>query len=151
MNSCKISQAVCSKAMPNRLLKMNILLTSGFISLMMIAGIFHLGAAEAKQSGYNFANSSGLTTAGNVAGYETAEPTTVDQLIGQIIQIALSFLGAVFLIFAVYGGFTWMTAHGNETKVTKAKEIILSSLIGMVITLAAYGISIFVIDALWKY
>ena len=48
----------------------------------------------------------------------------------------------------VYGGFLWMTAHGNEEQVTKAKNLITAALIGLVIILSAYAISVFVISKL---
>ena len=45
----------------------------------------------------------------------------------------------------VYGGYLWMTARGNEEEVTKAKNLIKAAIIGLIIVLAAYAISIFVI------
>jgi len=39
----------------------------------------------------------------------------------------------------------WMTAHGEEAKIDKAKEIIKAAVIGIVIVLAAYSISAFII------
>lgn len=42
----------------------------------------------------------------------------------------------------------WMTAFGNDQKVEKSKEIIISAAIGLVIVLAAYAISRFVFGAL---
>lgn len=60
--------------------------------------------------------------------------------IGRIVGAALAFIGIVFFILIIYGGFTWMTARGNEEKVTKAKELIINASIGLVIVLAAYAI-----------
>jgi RsiW-degrading membrane proteinase PrsW (M82 family) len=54
----------------------------------------------------------------------------------------------VFLILIIYGGILWMTAAGNEEKVKKAKELITEALIGLVIVLAAYAISYFVLNQL---
>lgn len=64
--------------------------------------------------------------------------------IGRIIGAVLSLLGVIFLILMIYGGFIWMTARGNETKVTEAKDLITSALIGLIIVLAAYAITAFV-------
>ena len=48
----------------------------------------------------------------------------------------------------IYAGVLWMTAAGNEGQVTKAKNIIITSVIGTVIIAAAYAITNFVFDAL---
>ena len=80
------------------------------------------------------------------AGYETsAEPESV---ISMIIKIALSFLGVIFLVLMIYGGYLWMVARGNEEQVTKAKNLITAAIIGLVIVISAYAISWFVISKL---
>ncbi len=65
--------------------------------------------------------------------------------LGSFIQILLSFLGVVFLILIIYGGFLWMTARGNEQQVESAKKIITNSVIGTVIVMLAYAITWFVL------
>jgi hypothetical protein len=64
--------------------------------------------------------------------------------IGQIIGVLLSFVGTIFFILIIYGGFLWMTARGNEQDVTKAKDLITSAIIGLVIVLAAYVITTYI-------
>jgi len=82
----------------------------------------------------------------NIAGNSGA--ITPEQIISSAITTLLSLLGVVFVCLIVYGGFIWMIAGGDEQKVTKAKDIIRESLIGLVIVLGAYAISYFVIGAL---
>ena len=73
------------------------------------------------------------------AGYRTdAEPET---LVGEIIAVVLSFLGVVFLILMIYGGFLWMTAGGSEQQVEKAKKLITAAIIGLIVVVSAYAIS----------
>ncbi len=83
-------------------------------------------------------------------GYQKGTPTKLDLLIliGQIINTALSFVGLIFFILLVYGGFLWATAGGNEEKVTKAKRIIKNGAIGVIVALSAYAISYFIIAEL---
>ena len=50
----------------------------------------------------------------------------------------------IFLILTIYAGFLWMTARGNEEQVTKAKTILKTTLIGLVIVLASFGIAQFI-------
>ena len=86
-----------------------------------------------------------------VAGYpggKTAEPTRLPKMIGQIISIVLSFVGVIFMILLIYGGFLWMTAGGNEEHIKKAKGILKNATIGLIIALSAYGITYFIVQRL---
>ncbi|NCF74980.1 MAG: hypothetical protein GWO87_00620 [Xanthomonadaceae bacterium] len=65
--------------------------------------------------------------------------------LGEIIKIFLTFLAVVFLVLMIYGGFLWMTAEGNEQQVTKAKQTIINSTIGIIIVMLAYAITYFVV------
>jgi hypothetical protein len=101
---------------------------------------------------YSFFKDSGINdTAGN-AGFIGqplfGKPDSLNSGIGLIIGVLLSLLGVIFLGLTIYGGILWMTAGGKEEQVEKAKNIIANSLIGLVIVLAAYAISYFVINAL---
>ncbi|MBU0898153.1 MAG: hypothetical protein ABIJ83_02220 [Patescibacteria group bacterium] len=71
-------------------------------------------------------------------------PDNLPGAIGKMIGGVLSFLGVIFLILTIYGGFTWMLARGNEQKSEKAKKIIADSIIGLIIVLAAYAITVFI-------
>jgi hypothetical protein len=71
---------------------------------------------------------------------------SLGDVVSRIIKILLSFLGVIFFLLMVYAGFTWMMAAGNEEKVTKAKKIMASAVIGLAIVIAAYTITYFVID-----
>jgi hypothetical protein len=63
--------------------------------------------------------------------------------VGQIIGTVLGFVGAIFLILIIYAGITWMTSQGNEQQVTKAKNLLISAIIGIIIVFAAYAITSF--------
>ncbi|OGY43662.1 MAG: hypothetical protein A3B89_04470 [Candidatus Buchananbacteria bacterium RIFCSPHIGHO2_02_FULL_40_13] len=67
--------------------------------------------------------------------------------INSIIQLLLSFLGILAVIIILWGGFLWMTAAGDDSKVDKAKKLIISGIVGIVIILAAYIIANFAITA----
>ncbi len=66
------------------------------------------------------------------------------QMVGTVISAVLAVVGTIFLALTVYAGITWMTASGNEEKITKAVDILKASAIGLFITLAAYAITFFV-------
>jgi len=77
------------------------------------------------------------------AGYDPGQ-RTIDPIIGNIILIITSVLGVLFLALMIYGGFTWMTALGDEKKVTKAKDLLVAAIIGLIILVAAYMVTYFV-------
>ena len=61
-----------------------------------------------------------------------------------IIQYILGFLGVIFLILVISGGYQWMTSGGNEESIGKAKKRIINATIGLVIVLTAYAITSFI-------
>ena len=87
-----------------------------------------------------------VETARNKAGYKAATETTLAENVGSIIKVMLSLVGIIFTVLMVYAGYLWMTARGEASQVEKAQEIIKSSIIGIIITLAAYSISNFVVS-----
>ncbi len=102
--------------------------------------------APAKDS-YGFGSGSKLdTVAGN---FKPSTPQPLEQRVASIIAIALSFLGVIFLILMIWAGFGWMTAAGDEEKITKSKETIRSAIIGLIIVIAAYALSVFIIERIW--
>ncbi len=70
--------------------------------------------------------------------------TEVSTVIANVISTALTLIGLIFFILMVYGGFLWMTAHGDSGQVDKAKDTITTAIIGIIIVLASYSLTIFV-------
>lgn len=68
--------------------------------------------------------------------------------IGNLIRVALGFLGVIAVCIVLYGGFKWMTAGGNDEKVGEAKRLMISGLIGLAIIMSAYAIASFVISSI---
>lgn len=73
---------------------------------------------------------------------------SLESTIGSIINIAFSVVGIILIVLMVYAGFLWMTAGGKEDQIKTATAIIKNSIIGLIITLLAYGIAQFVLSAL---
>ncbi|MFH1187261.1 MAG: hypothetical protein V1688_00175 [bacterium] len=92
----------------------------------------------------------GLNPLATAIGFQTGVNITVAQMTGQIIGVVLSLLGIIFLILIIYGGFIWMTARGDDQKVTSAKDIIINAAIGAIIVFSAYAISSYIIEILSK-
>ena len=82
------------------------------------------------------------TGQGNTAGAyaKQSESTKLTTIISTVINTILSFLGAIFMVLMIYGGFAWMTAGGDEEKVKKAQATIQRAIIGLVVVVSAYAI-----------
>ena len=68
--------------------------------------------------------------------------------IATIIRTALGLLGIVAVVIIIMGGFTWMTAGGNDEKVEEAKKRLIQGVIGLAIVLASYALASYVISQL---
>jgi hypothetical protein len=73
---------------------------------------------------------------------------TVPIVIGRVIDAVLGLVGSLALIMFIYGGLIWMTATGNEQKVTKGKNTVLWAALGLVVVFSAYALVKFLFSAL---
>lgn len=73
---------------------------------------------------------------------------SVPTLIGRIIDAILGIVGSLALVMFIYGGFTWMTASGNEQSVTKGKNILMWAAVGLAVIFLSYALVKFVIKAI---
>lgn len=85
-----------------------------------------------------------LKNVGKQAGFEQAKG--LPETVGGIIRTFLTILGVIFMIYIVHAGYLWMIARGEEEKIIKAKAIIRGSIVGLLIILAAYAITAFVVN-----
>ena len=93
----------------------------------------------------NPAGSTGLNdTAKKGFGENITNTGNLSETIGKIVGAALSFLGVAFFILMIYGGYMWMFSMGNEQTATKAKDILIAAVVGLVIVLLAYVLTVFI-------
>lgn len=120
------------------------LLSFAIISLLILP-LFTL-KVQAQDS---FENRVGITAVENTLGSTLGERNTDPRVvIGNIIDIALGFLGLIAVVIVLFGGFKWMTAAGNEDKVEEAKKILSAGVIGLVIVLTAWALTSYVITTI---
>lgn len=70
--------------------------------------------------------------------------TIVLDVLGWILGI----LALVAVVLFVVGGVKWMTAQGSKDKVADAQKIIIATIIGMGIIMAAWGIAKYAVGTL---
>jgi hypothetical protein len=89
-----------------------------------------------------------LNSLGNFQAESGLPQADLYQTVGRIINILLGLIGLILVVLIVYAGFLWMTSQGDSKKVDTAKGIITNAIIGLLVTLLAYGIAQFVLVAL---
>lgn len=98
-----------------------------------------------------------------VSAYQAYAQVTIDVGIGStfglgsadlkatvinIVNYVLGALGLIAVIVILYGGFLWLVSRGNAQQVEKAKRVLRSAVIGLVIVLLAWAIVQFVVGAI---
>ncbi len=77
-------------------------------------------------------------------GGNSAGPEAIGNLIGSIVGVLLifSFVGAFF--YMLLGGFDWITAGGDKTKLQGARDKITNALIGLIVVAASWAVMMLV-------
>lgn len=63
-----------------------------------------------------------------------------NELVINILNLFFGILAGIAFISILYGGFKYIISQGESDKIGKAKDIIMYSLIGLAISLSAFGI-----------
>jgi len=117
--------------------------TKFFIVVIAITIVFSCPAIFKIDGGVALALDTGLDKTATAAQLPTN--TSIAGIIGQIIYAILGFLGVIFIILLIYGGFIRMTAQGAPDKIKTSTGIITSAIVGIIIILASYTITAFVL------
>ncbi|MBI4437798.1 hypothetical protein HY631_02500 [Candidatus Uhrbacteria bacterium] len=115
------------------------------LALFLLAGFASLGLAQESSSSATATISQGLE---NTASGTYSSSLTLTAFIGNLIQALLTATGIVFLVITVLGGISYMIANGDDTKIKKAKGMIVNALVGLVIIVGAYALTSYVVSAL---
>ena len=89
----------------------------------------------------------GLSSTANTAGFGTTA-TPITTLIGNLINAVLGLIGIVMVCLTVYAGILYLASQGETKAVQKAKDILKTTISGIIIIIAAYAASRFIMDAL---
>ncbi|MBL8029732.1 MAG: hypothetical protein JNN11_00600 [Candidatus Doudnabacteria bacterium] len=115
-----------------------------FFPLLLLAGIFSSRVALAqsateKQRCDKFATYFKL---GNNTSLVEGLPQfcSVSQFVAWLLDKLFFFAGTVTVVFIVFGGFSYITAAGNEEQSEQAKKILINSVIGLIVIIMAGAI-----------
>ncbi len=75
--------------------------------------------------------------------------TSADTVISNVITFLFVLAAVLAVIFLIWGGIKYITASGDKTKVTAARQTIVGAIIGIVIAFSALFIINFVITFLF--
>ena len=85
-----------------------------------------------------------ITPTGEKAYAVEGEPKDIRVIVAGLIEIVLGLIGTIFVILIVAAGFKWMTAQGDSKKIQQAVGTIQMASIGLLIVLAALGLTVFI-------
>lgn len=111
-------------------------LKRSLLTISASAGLFALGAARV------------LAAAGSPGGGSNSLQNPLNSSISSIPDLLLAILNIIVIImipivifFIVYSGFLFVTAQGNDSKLTEAKRSLLYAIIGGVLIIGAEAIT----------
>ena len=110
----------------------------GLLSLVVLPSVVFAQGIDPISNSFGYAQGIG----GGAFGTNDLRDTIVS-----LINVLLGFLGIIAVIIILWGGFQWMTAAGNEEKVSSARTTIIAGVIGLAIIIASFAISRFVIQS----
>lgn len=90
----------------------------------------------------------GVGEVGAVYGQDKNNTQDLRITIVKIINTSMLVLGILFFALFLMSGFQWMTAGGNDDAVKKAKARITNAVIGLVIALVSWSVTLFIMRRL---
>ena len=118
------------------------------ISLFAFGILLSAAPLAAKGATLGDSMTSEMKTFGDTAYGAEATKKSLTVIVGGVINALLGLFGIILTVLMLYSGYMWMTAAGDEGKVTKAKDTIKNSAIGLAIIVASYAIANFIIGML---
>jgi cytochrome bd-type quinol oxidase subunit 2 len=80
--------------------------------------------------------------------YQQTDKYEISRFVGTMISSFLELLGIIFIVLIIFAGYSWMTAAGDEQKLTRAQNTIRRAIIGLLIVIGSYASWKFIFDYL---
>ncbi|MFH1404628.1 MAG: Ig-like domain-containing protein, partial [Patescibacteria group bacterium] len=113
-----------------------IFISAGLVSALAVLAVLFIVHPTMAGETESFAQQAGLSTQGDIK-----------LIVARLIRTFLGFLGILAIVIIIAGGFMYMTAHGDQERVKKARQILINGLIGLVIVLMSFTIAHFVVKS----
>jgi len=116
--------------------------------LAIITIVYFFSAQNASALGLKdaFTKNSGIDILAQQANYSTANTVSPEFYIGLALNFLFSLVGIILIGLIIYSGIVWMTARGDEAKVTKAKDTLTEAILGLLFVIGGYALSIFLLN-----
>ncbi|TAL14692.1 hypothetical protein EPN95_02200 [Patescibacteria group bacterium] len=75
---------------------------------------------------------------------------SVGPIVGTVVDTLLFLLGLAAVVVIIIAGFTYVTSSGEAAAITRAKNMILYAVVGLVVAFSAYAIIHWVLHAFGK-
>lgn len=77
-------------------------------------------------------------------GVDAGDVSDPREIAARIVKYSLGILGILFTAYLILSGYYFLTAAGNDEQVNKAKSQMQTSVIGIIIVLSAYSLTLFI-------
>lgn len=130
--------------MKKRLIAILLLALSAFVMPVVNVSAAEVGNDPACSSD-KLTDKEALAAAGCPTGEEDAK---IGDVAKNIINVVITVLGLVAVLFVVIGGVNYTTSQGDPQKTKKARDTILYAILGVILAVLAYTIVNFVISGI---
>lgn len=113
-----------------------------FLAIFFLALCILSARPALAQSNYILEVNKQTQAFGGTQGANLGEPRDPRLVVAYVIQALLGLLGVLFLGYTLYAGFLILTSRGEEDKITKGKETLKTAVIGVLIVMSAYSITL---------
>lgn len=72
------------------------------------------------------------------------QPGSLGYIISTFLNLAIIFAGILLLVWLIMGAFEWMTSSGDKEKLAKARNRMVSAIIGFVIVVLAFTLKTYI-------
>ena len=91
-----------------------------------------------------------VSSGGKLDNKDTLPTLSATEIVTNILNTAYFLAGIVAVGMIIFAGIQYLTANGEPSKAKKAMDTIIFSVVGLIIVIAAFAITKFVVDNVGK-
>lgn len=91
-----------------------------------------------------------VSSGGKLDNKDTLPTLSATEIVTNILNTAYFLAGIVAVGMIIFAGIQYLTANGESSKAKKAMDTIIFSVVGLIIVIAAFAITKFVVDNVGK-